>query len=164
MWCDRRHTRTNANDGARALRAACDRRIHARRPLYTASSTHEAGLCSARRWIAEMPSGARRERHDRRIGGSAAIAGRSIRPLHRPGIGVVRIGAYSAIALACVDGFGTTRSVAWHRHISTEENRGVLRPALSDHRPSYVTNADEHAHADQPKIGLSYLSGRLSLM
>ena len=42
--------------GARSLGAARDRRIHARRPLYAASSTHEAGLCSASRCIAEVPS------------------------------------------------------------------------------------------------------------
>ena len=63
--------------GAWALGAARDRRIHARRPLYAASSTHEAGLCSARRCIAKIPSGARQERYDRRIGSGTAIAGRS---------------------------------------------------------------------------------------
>ena len=33
--------------------------VHARRPLYAASSTHQARLCSARRRVAEMPSAAR---------------------------------------------------------------------------------------------------------
>jgi GntR family transcriptional regulator/MocR family aminotransferase len=62
--------------GARSLGAARDRRIHPRRPLHAASSTHEAGLCRASRCTAEAPAGARRERYDRRIGGGAAIAGR----------------------------------------------------------------------------------------
>ena len=69
----------------------------------------------------------RQGHRDRRIGRAAAIAGRRTGPLHRQGNAVVRIGAYAAVALVCVDGFGAIRSVAGHRH--SLHKRDSRRPA-----------------------------------
>ena len=119
--------------GAWASGAARDRGVHARRPLYAASPAHQARLRNARRRAAEMPSHARQGHCDCGIGRAAAIAGWHAGPLDRPGDAVVRIGAYAAITLVCVAGVGAIRPAAGHRHFAAKENRGVLRPAHSDH-------------------------------
>jgi len=106
--------------------AARDRGVHARRPLYAASPAHQARLCNARRRAAEMPSPTRQGHCDCRIGRAAAIAGRRSGSLDRQGDAAVRIGAYAAIAVVCVAGFGAIRPVAGHRHFSAKENRCVL--------------------------------------
>jgi len=68
-----------------------------------------------------------------------AIAGRRTGRIHRQGNADVRIGAYSPVALVCLEGFGAIRSAARHRDGATKASRGILRPSLRDHRSLHMT-------------------------
>lgn len=141
--------------GARALRTARNRRIHPRRPLSAASSTHEAGLCRARRCAAEIFEGTRQGRCegrcDRRIGRGPETAGRNLRRRDREGSSIVWVGAHAPVAMACVRGLGAIRPVAGRRHISP---RGSRRPAIGSFRSSTVIRDELRPHVSAIYTGV----------
>lgn len=110
--------------GARALRTARNRRIHPRRPLSAASSTHEAGLCRARRCAAEIFEGTRQGRCegrcDRRIGRGPETAGRNLRRRDREE--------------AASFGLAPTPLSLWHASAASARSGLLLGVATSPHK------------------------------
>ena len=125
---------------ARAIRAACDRRVHARRPLPAPSSAYQARVLRSVWRLAGVPSAARKSCQHRNsgIGCAAAIARWRVRHLHRQGKPGVWNGASPFVNLVRTAGFRTIGASAGHRDGTKQASREILRPSLRDYWALHV--------------------------